>query len=151
MDNRRAGEDSVEAESDVIDPNLQKLQMSRDGLLRLHKILLNYQQRLYERERGKIANSYELLQLVLHDSDFAWLHYLSELVVQIDERLAGEEKPADEDVSALLDQARFLVIPAEEGDDFQRRYFEALQKSPDVVLAHSEVVKQLGKRSSDVH
>ena len=87
----------------------------------------------------------------MHNESFAWLHQLSELVVQIDEILDAEEELREADLVALLDQARFLVLPSETGDEFQRRYFDSLQQSPDVVLAHSEVVRLLGKKSSEVH
>ena len=130
---------------------IERLRTVRHALLRLHKVLLEFQRQEYEREGGRVSNSYQLLNLVMHNESFAWLHHLSELVVQIDEILDAEEELLEADVIALLDQARFLVLPSENGDEFQRRYFDSLQQSPDVVLAHSEVVKLLGKKSSDVH
>src|SRR5215813_8951786 len=113
----------------------------RHGLLRLHKLLLDLERRDFERARGKISNSYEFLQLVLKDPWFDWLHRLSELIVQIDEALdsIGAETPAtEEDAKALIARARSLLSPAEEGTQFQKNYFLALQQSPDVVLLHSE-------------
>ena len=70
--------------SDVMRESLRAL---RQGLLRLHKALLDLERRDYERARGRIGNSYEFLQLVLKDPWFDWLHRLSELIVQIDETL----------------------------------------------------------------
>ena len=131
--------------------NLERLRTGRESLLRLHKILLEYQRGRWERDNGRVKNSYELLNLVMQDQQFGWLHYLSELIVQIDEMLALEEDRSEEAIAGLLEQARFLMVPAEVGDAFQRNYFEALQQSPDVVLAHSEVVRVLGKRIPDVH
>ena len=75
----------------------------RHGLLRLHKLLLDLERRDFERARGRIANSYELLQLVLKDPWFDWLHRLSELIVQIDEGLDTrdtEHTMTDEDAKA---------------------------------------------------
>lgn len=131
--------------------NLERLREAREALMRLHKILLEYQKSVWEKGSGRVKNSYEFLNLVMHDQQFAWLHYLSELIVQVDEMLASEEDRTDEAVSGLLEQARFLTVPAEVGDSFQQNYFHALQQSPDVVLAHSEVVRILGKRIPDVH
>jgi hypothetical protein len=131
--------------------NVDKLREVREALLRLHKVLLNYQREVWERGNGRIENSYELLNLVLHDQKFAWLHYLSEFVVHIDESLSLDEVHSEEDVAGVLEQARFLIVPAEVGDSFQSNYFQALQNSPDVVLAHSEAVRALGKRVADVH
>jgi hypothetical protein len=134
MENERA--------SDTTRDNLKVL---RQGLLRLHKTLLDLERRDYERARGRIGNSYEFLQLVLKDPWFDWLHRLSELIVQIDETLdAHSETPATEaDATALIERAKALLVPAETGSEFQKNYFLALQQSPDVVLLHSDVIKLL--------
>ena len=124
------------------------LKALRQGLLRLHKTLLDLERRDFERARGRISNSYEFLQLVLKDPWFDWLHRLSELIVQIDETLDTHESeaPATEaDAAALIERARNLLAPAETGSEFQKNYFLALQQSPDVVLLHSEMMKLLGR------
>ncbi len=118
----------------------------RQGLLRLHKTLLDQERTGYERARGKISNSYEFLQLVLKDPWFDWLHRLSELIVQIDETLdtLNSDTPATEDdVVALITRAKLLLAPSESGSEFQKNYFLALQQSPDVVLLHAELVRLL--------
>jgi hypothetical protein len=130
------------------DTTRENLKLLRQGLLRLHKTLLDLERRDYERARGRITNSYEFLQLVLKDPWFDWLHRLSELIVQIDETLDthDSETPATEaDASALIERAKTLLAPAETGTEFQKNYFLALQQSPDVVLLHSEVIRLLGR------
>jgi len=120
----------------------------RQGLLRLHKLLLDLERRDYERARGPISNSYEFLQLVLKDPWFDWLHRLSELIVQIDESLDSRdmESPlSEDDARALTERAKALLAPSESGTQFQKNYFLALQQSPDVVLLHSEVMRMLGR------
>ncbi len=120
----------------------------RQGLLRLHKTLLDLERVGYERARGRIGNSYEFLQLVLKDPWFDWLHRLSELIVQIDETLdtRDAEQPAtEEDAKALMVRAKSLLSPSETGSEFQKNYFLALQQSPDVVLLHAELMRLLGK------
>ena len=120
----------------------------RHGLLRLHKLLLELERRDYERSRGQINNSYEFLQLVLKDPWFDWLHRLSELIVQIDESLDtrdSETPRTEQDAKALLERAKTLLAPSESGTQFQKNYFLALQRSPDVVLLHSEVIRMLGR------
>lgn len=100
----------------------------------------------YERAHQRIATSYEFLQLALKDPWFDWLHRLSEMIVQIDEALdiRDMEQPAtDEDAHALIARAKALLSPAEEGSEFQKNYFLALQQSPDVVLLHSELMRTL--------
>ena len=128
------------------DTTRESLKILRQGLLRLHKLLLDLERRDYERARGRIGNSYEFLQLVLKDPWFDWLHRLSELIVQIDETLDTHtsETPATEaDASALIERAKTLLAPAESGSEFQKNYFLALQQSPDVVLLHSEIMRLL--------
>ena len=127
------------------DTSRDLLKHVRQGLLRLHKMLLDQERVDYERARGKISNSYEFLQLVLKDPWFDWLHRLSELIVQIDETLdTHAETPATEaDAGAFIERAKKLLAPAETGTEFQKNYFLALQQSPDVVLLHSEIMKLL--------
>lgn len=130
---------------------LQRLRGVRHALIRLHKILMGYQRQLWERSGGQVSNSYELLNVVMHDPEFSWLHRLSELIVQIDELLDERDEAREAQALGQLEQVKFLLVPSETGDEFQWKYFDALQQSPDVVLAHSEVVGLLGKRNSEIH
>jgi hypothetical protein len=85
-----------------------------------------------------------LLELVLHDPWFAWLHELSELVVLIDEALDEKEQPVtSSDADRFLAQARELLAPANAGGAFRQHYLDALQRDPNVVMAHSEAMKLL--------
>jgi len=129
------------------DSGLSRLREVRQALLRLHKILLEFERNAYERSRGRIENSYEYLQLVMWDPWFAWLHSISELIVQIDELFDADEPLSESDALALTEQTRHLLTASEYGSLFQRKYFKALQGSPDVVLAHSSVVKLLGRKT----
>ena len=141
---------SMSNESDVSTTGFDSLKQLRQGLLQLHKLLLELERRGYERARGRIGNSYEFLQLALKDPWFDWLHRLSELIVQIDETLdtIGSEKSAtDEDVQARIVRARLLLTPAEIGSEFQKNYFLALQQSPDVVLLHAKIVRLLSENN----
>jgi hypothetical protein len=124
-------------------PLTRTLESVRMSLLRLHKKLLDGERQRYEREHGRIENGSALLQLVINDPFFAWLRKLSELVVEIDERLEGETPMPDEDVRALLDQIRAMLDPQPEGDTFQREYDRAIQENPDIVIAHVELGRVL--------
>jgi hypothetical protein len=113
------------------------------SLLRLHKKLLDAERHRYEREHGRIENGSALLQLVINDPFFAWLRKLSELVVEIDERLEAEEPMTDDGVRAMLDQIRTMLQPSPRGDAFQQNYDRAVQEDPDVVIAHVELTRVL--------
>jgi hypothetical protein len=122
-------------------PPKQRLTDLRNSLLGLHKTLLDSEQGVYERDIARIETKTELLRLVLYDPWFAWLHELSELVVLIDETLDAKEPPEHSDADRLIAQARELLTPNEEGQGFAKRYFEALQRDPDVVLEHGRTRK----------
>ena len=119
----------------------------RTRLLALHKALLDDAKAAYEMDRGRIASAGALLQLVIHHPWFAWLHHISELVVRIDVMTAADAKATEPDAKALLEQVDRLLRPVETGDTFARRYYEAIQRQPAVVLAHG-AVKQLMKTSA---
>jgi hypothetical protein len=124
-------------------PEQQRLTELRNGLLGLHKTLLDSERAVYERDIARITSSGELLNLVINDPWFAWLHALSEFVVLIDERLDEEEPPQGSEAERLIAQAWELLTPNEAGRGFAQRYFEALQRDPDVVLAHARMRKVL--------
>jgi catechol 2,3-dioxygenase len=111
----------------------------RARLLSLHKVLLDDARAAYEMDRGRIGSNATLLQLVINDPWFAWLHPLSELVVRIDETIEPDSPATEGDGLALVEQVGRLLAPAEHGETFARRYFEALQRQPSVVLAHADV------------
>ncbi len=133
-------------------PDLTKQRLTdlRNGLLGLHKTLLDSERATYERDIARIGSSGEFLKLVLYDPWFAWLHELSEFIVLIDETLdaiddtseAEELLPAI-DAERMIAQAIELLAPNEIGTGFAKRYFEALQRDPDVVLGHARMRKVL--------
>lgn len=133
---------SPAASNPLPDDTRRQLDDVRRGLLKVHKALLDDARIRYEREQGRIEGSGALLRLVLNDPWFAWLHPLSGLVVQIDELLAADE-PTAADGDTLLNQARTLMRPDENGEGFQRRYHRAIQDVPDVLIAHVALGKFL--------
>ena len=108
-----------------------------EALLRLHKALLDDERVSYERVHGRIPSNGAFLQLVLGDAWFAWLRPLSQLMVRFDELTEEGDESTRTDIIELLTSARTLLTPTEEGDGFGRQYHDALQRDPDVVLAHA--------------
>lgn len=121
----------------------QRLRDLRSRLLHLHKVLLDDTRAAYELDRGRVGSNASLLQLVISDPWFAWLHSLSEMVVRIDETVEQGSPATQSDATALLDQVERLLTASESGDGFARRYYEALQRQPAVVLAHADVRRTL--------
>ena len=121
---------------------LKRMRELRLGLLRLHKTLLDDERLAYERVYGQVTSG-ELLQLVINHEQFAWLRSISEFIVRIDEMLDADEPVTNADAESLFNQARALLKPSEDGTDFERKYFAALQRNPDILLAHREITKTL--------
>jgi hypothetical protein len=124
---------------------IDRLKQVRHGLLRLHKVLLDSEAAAYDREVRRLQSRSELLSLVLHDPWFAWLHELSQLIVQIDMTIDGEEAATAADAEKLVGQTRLLLTPAQNGAGFSKHYDAAMQRDPSVVLAHGEMMGVLGK------
>ena len=119
-----------------------RLKTLRDGLLRLHKSLLELQRADYERDVAPITTTGQYLNLVLDDPAFQWLRELSAFIVIIDEALAQKTPPmTEEDADRLIAQARALLSPAEEGTGFARSYFEIMQREAAAVLAHRDMLQ----------
>jgi hypothetical protein len=126
----------------------QRLQDVRNALLRLHKVLVESERVTYEKVVGAIPSPNRFLQLLIDDPWFAWLQPLSQLIVAMDEAQDAKEPATDADAQALIRQARLLLVASEEGEGFSRHYFDALQRDPDVVLAHADVTKLLSDQKS---
>lgn len=121
-------------------PARQKLVALREALLRLHKTLLEMERREYQKAHGSVSAG-ELFRLVVDDPQFSWLHNISEFVVRIDEALAADAGITPEDTRGAMALARKIFAPTETGDGFQKKYFDAIQKDPTVVMEHAELVR----------
>ena len=124
-------------------PLRQTLTEVRQGLLGLHKALIVAEQLTFERIYGRVDSTGQLLQLVMNDPWFTWLHPLSNVVVRIDEMLEEDCTLSLDDVAQILTEVRGMIHPSELGDGFERSYYEALQRAPDVVMAHCDMKKLL--------
>ena len=129
-----------DATNPMADAAAQRLTTLRNGLLRLHKNLLDLERAAYERDVARIQGPGQLLDLVLNDPWFAWLRELSQFVVVVDETLDEEEPATDADADRLIAEARRLISPGENADGFARRYREAMQRDAAAVLAHRDMM-----------
>ena len=119
----------------------QRLTQLREALLRLHKALIDSERIGYEQTMGTIPSPNHFLQLLTRDPWFAWLHPLSELIVMMDEALEAKEPLTIAGADVLVKQARELLVVSESDEGFSHHYFIAMQRDPDVVLAHAEAAK----------
>jgi hypothetical protein len=119
----------------------ERLTNLRNGLLKLHKILLDSERAAYERDVARITSTGQFLDLVLNDPWFNWLRELSQFIVLIDETLDFEDPATSADADRLVAQARDLIAPSEDGSAFARSYYEAMQRDPNAVLAHRDMMQ----------
>ena len=125
----------------MADRTRERLTDLRNGLLKLHKAVLDSERATYERDIARITSTGQYLQLVLNDPWFAWLRELSQFIVLVDETLDFDDPATPGDADRLIGQARDLVSPSENGSSFARSYFEAMQRDPAVVLAHRDMMR----------
>jgi hypothetical protein len=127
----------------MTDPLRKRLEEVRRVLLVLHKALVDSERISYEQTVGTIPSPNYFLQLLTRDPWFAWLQPLSQLIVSMDETLDAKEPLTAAVIDAVVKEAGRLLVPSEGGEGFSRHYFDALQRDPDVVLAHAEAAKLL--------
>jgi hypothetical protein len=135
-------EDSPAQDSVAPEEATRQLKEFREALTDLHKALIDSERIEYERVFGTIPSPGAFLQLLTRDSWFAWLRPLSEFIASLDEALDGHgEAPlTGRQVSDLLTKGRAIIRPSENGDGFGKEYYDALQRDPDVVMAHGKIV-----------
>lgn len=126
----------------------ERLAQLREALLHLHKALVDSERVSYEKNIGTIPSPNHFLQLLTNDPWFAWLHPISELIVTMDEALDAKAKiPLTAELAAALTkQTATLLVASETGEGFPRHYFDALQRDPDVVMAHAEAARWFRQR-----
>jgi hypothetical protein len=125
----------------MADRTRERLTHLRNGMLRLHKSLLDSEKAAYERDVERITTTGQYLNLVLNDPWFAWLRDLSQFVVLIDETLDLDEPATEADADRLIARGRELVSPSETANGFARKYFEIMQRDPAAVLAHRDMIQ----------
>ena len=124
----------------------QRLTALREALFHLHKTLLESERRSYEAAFGQISSPYQFLHLLNNDPWFAWLAPVTRLVASVDELLDAKEPLTAAGVDSLVHQAAALLVATADGEGFSRHYDEALQRSPEVVLAHAAAAKIIRAR-----
>lgn len=94
-----------------------------------------------------LQNPYSALFALIGDPRFGWMEPLSQLIVNIDEKVAGKEITGIEMVIELRGQAAGLIgegkTPASEV--FRMYHVMALQKDPEAGLATGRLRKALAK------
>ena len=123
---------------------IEKLRTARNGLLKLHRELIESERLVYERSAGPIPSPGTFLQLLAHDPWFEWLRPSTQLIAKIDDALFDKKDPiTGEKATGLLEEIRGLFSSDAEDEGFGRSYAEVLRRDPHVLASHAEVRRLL--------
>src|SRR5947209_15279155 len=103
------------------------------ALREVHRTLVQATRASYEQKNGPAGGPGQMLRLLTEHPSFAWLHPMSELIVDLDSLLAQELIPAGT-VSAVRKEIDHLTQASD--SPFWTRYGPLLQSEPPVVMAH---------------
>lgn len=121
---------------------LEKLRRLRMELLRIHKLLVDFEREKHEREFGPVTSG-GFLQLLLNDEKFSWLRVFSQLIVEIDEAFDLNDGMTPEMEQGFLQRIRGLFNFELADADFSEKYQNALQTNVDVLSKHTEIKQML--------
>ena len=142
----------------------ESLNQVRRTLLDLHKALIERERALYEKTHGAVSAG-EMLQLLIRDDAFSWLHPISELIVRVDELISNANerrrptpaRPAmtpdqvNAEADILLVEARELLTAGDAPGNFRAHYDAVLQADPAIVLMHRAVMSALPPATGTTH
>jgi hypothetical protein len=134
----------------------ETLTQVRRTLLDLHKALIERERAGYEQGHGAVSPG-EMLQLLIRDAAFSWLHPISELIVRVDELISNANdrrrptpaRPAmtpDQvraEAEILMVETRELLTAGDAPGGFRQHYDAVLQADPAIVLMHRAVMSAL--------
>ena len=110
------------------------------ALREVHRALVQAVRGGYEREVGPAGGPGQMLRLLTEDPYFAWLHSMSELIVDLDSLLAQELLP-----KGTVSAVRLEIDRLTQASDapFWQKYAPLLQENPAVVMAHGHLRRTL--------
>ena len=115
----------------------------RHGLLELHKAMIDAQRIRYERAHGRIETTSEFLGLVLEHPEFEWIRAFSALIAQLDEWREASASSSDRELEDILEAVRLLLQREGPNATFARLYWEMVEATPEVFIAHVKLARLL--------
>jgi hypothetical protein len=142
----------------------ESLSQVRRTLLDLHKALIERERALYEKSHGSVSAS-EMLQQLIQDDAYSWLHPISELIVRVDELISNANErrrptparppmtpdQANAEADILLVETRELLTAGDGPGGFRAHYDAVLQTDPAIVLMHRAVMSALPPSAETTH
>jgi len=121
------------------------------ALREVHLTLVQAVRASYEREFGPAGGPGQMLRLLTEHPYFAWLHPMSELIVDLDSLLTQELLPQGT-VAGVRQEIDRLTQAG--GSPFWEKYAPLLQADADVVMAHGRLrraINALPQSAEGVH
>lgn len=109
----------------------------RSTLLSLHRALVEFERRAYEKTHGRTSAA-EFLQVLVRDPSFAWLAPLTSQIARLDELGDGSDATAQR--RSWRARTRALLSAAGKSP-FGAAYAERVNLSPDVAFAHAAALR----------
>jgi hypothetical protein len=120
------------------------------ALREVHRVLVRAVRFHYEQQGNSVGGPGHLLRLLTEDPYFAWLHPMSELIVDLDALLAQEILPPGTVAGVRMEIDRL----ARAGSPFWEKYAPFLQSDPPVAVAHGalrQALKALPETEKELH
>jgi hypothetical protein len=111
-----------------------------EALREVHRTLVGVARAAYEKESGPAGGPGQMLRLLTEHPSFAWLHPMSELIVDLDSLLAQELLPLGT-VAAVRKEVNHLTQASD--SPFWQKYGPLLQSEPPVVMSHGRLRRAL--------
>ncbi len=121
------------------------------ALREVHRTLVQATRAAYEQKNGPAGGPGEMLRLLTEHPHFAWLHPMSELIVDLDSLLTQEILPSGT-VAAVRQEIDRLTKAG--GSPFWDKYSPLLQTDTDVVMAYGRLrraINSLPSTSEGLH
>lgn len=118
--------------------NTEILKAGRDLLLKLHKVLVDFERESYVAFNGSVTPS-EFLHQLLENPDLSWLRRFSTLIVDIDEMFAQKDGFGDDAVQIHLAAMRELIAVENNDANFRAKYEMALQGDPQAASLQGDI------------
>lgn len=125
------------------DEKKENLKLVRNKFLRLHKILMDKDRAIYEKEFG-IVSPGKFLEMLLSDERFAWLRTISTLIVRIDEAFDLDDGVSDEMIDGFYTESKDLFDESSgEYLKFKENLNKYLPELPEAEKLKNEIIELL--------
>lgn len=118
------------------------------ALREVHRALVQAARAGYEREVGPAGGPGQMLRLLTEDPYFAWLHSMSELIVDLDSLLAQELLPPGTVAAVRMEIDRLTQAS---DSPFWSKYAPLLQSDHEVVVAHGRLRRAINALPESKH